>query len=67
MNYYEAANYCNETYGTTVATIRNDNDAYELMDLMIEAGATDVWTGLVKVGNWSWAWSSGYPWFVSSF
>ena len=57
--------YCQSEYGTTLATIRNDDDAQTLLDLFETDG--DYWIGLYDYAgdNSGWAWASGYPWCVT--
>ena len=65
MTWSDANNYCNITYGTSLATITNDDDAQTLLDLFEQNG--DYWIGLYDYteDNTGWAWVSGYPWFVT--
>ena len=59
--------YCNATYGTSLATIKDDYDAQTILDLFQQDG--EYWVGLYDYtgagdGAGGWAWASGYPWFV---
>ena len=57
--------YCFDQYGTSLATIRSDDDAQTLLDLFRQNG--DYWVGLYDYAgdHTGWAWASGYPWFVT--
>ena len=65
MEWNDGNDYCQSEYGTTLATIRSDDDAQMLLDLFQTDG--DYWIGLYDyVGdNSGWAWASGYPWCVT--
>jgi len=54
----QASNYCAETYGTTLATIRNDADAQDLWNQAL--GAYNAWVGLTKNSAGVWEWDSGF-------
>merc|ERR1719445_2238803 len=59
LSWSDANDYCLEQYGTSLATITNDEDAQKLLDFYTDTGV-DVWIGLNTLnGNWEWA--SGYP------
>ena len=57
--------YCYGKYGTSLATIKSDEDAQTLLTL---AQAADHWIGLFDYtgDNNGWGWASGYPWFVEA-
>ena len=65
MNWSEGNNYCYNIYGTSLATIRSDEDAQTLLTL---AQSADHWIGLFDYtgDNNGWGWASGYPWFVEA-
>ena len=63
MSWSDGNDYCASEWGTTMATITNDEDAEELRELVDSSGGPRVWIGLGKEDG-EWAWSSGYPWFV---
>ena len=63
MSWSDGNNYCAAQYGTSLATITNDEDAQILLDLA--TAGTDAWIGLNEM-NGEWVWASGYPWFVST-
>jgi len=63
MSWNEANQYCADTYGTTLATIKNDIDAEAMLAMkeFYAGDSTHVWIGLTdqnKEGIWVWA--SGY-------
>ena len=59
-------------YGTTLATIRNDSDARQLMEMVLaancgtgDAGTRNTWIGLNDQSvHDSWEWVSGEEWYV---
>jgi len=62
--YEEASDFCATTYGTTLATIRNDADAQDLLALrqaLGEDGEYHTWVGLKANSEGVWEWDSGYP------
>ena len=61
MTWSDGNDYCTAQYGTSLATITDDEDAQILFDLA--TAGTDAWIGLNEV-NGEWVWASGYPWFV---
>ena len=67
MTWEDGNDYCNSQYGTSLATITNDDDAQTLLDLFEQNG--DYWIGLYDYteDNTGWAWVSGYPWFVTVY
>ena len=64
MSWSDGNYYCSIQYGTTLATITNDDDAQTLLDLFQQNG--DYWIGLYDYtgDNAGWAWASGNPWFA---
>jgi len=57
----EANEYCADTYGTTLATIKDDDDAAELLSLWIASGSRLVWVGLNDQESFTnWEWASGW-------
>lgn len=65
MAWRDGNNFCHSQYGTSLATIKSDEDAQTLLDLFQNIG--DYWIGLrdYTEDNTGWAWASGYPWFVT--
>ena len=65
MSWSEGNTYCQTQYGTSLGTIRSDEDAQTLLDLFESNG--DYWIGLYDYSgdNTGWEWASGYPWFVT--
>ena len=61
--YEEASAYCARTYGTTLATIRNDYDANDLLELRQDLGSDHTWVGLKVDSAGEWKWDSGFAWF----
>ena len=63
LTWSDGADYCHSQYGTSLATIKSDEDAQTLFNLSISA---DIWIGLNVIGG-VWSWSSGHPWYVAIF
>ena len=61
MEWSDGNRFCDEQFGTTLATITNDGDAQIFYDLY-EKGSY-VWVGLSESGG-VWSWASGYQWYV---
>ena len=65
ISWSQANDYCSATYGTTLATIRDDADADAVFALQQDLGTEHVWVGMqsmdsVEAGRWDWV--SGYQW-----
>jgi len=60
----EANEYCLAIYGTTLATIKNDDDAeamFAMKEMLKGDDTTHVWVGLTDMNNEGvWEWASGY-------
>jgi len=52
--YQQASDYCKANYGTTLATIRSDDDMRDLLKLQLDLGDKHVWIGLRDSGEWKW-------------
>ena len=66
ITWYAANAYCNSTYGTTLATIKDDTDANTVLAMKQSIGSNHVWVGLndiVTEGEWEWI--SGYEWYTA--
>jgi len=58
-SYQQASDYCATVYGTTLATIRNDYDARDLLELKQDLGGDHTWVGLT-MNSGEWKWDSGF-------
>ena len=73
MSWDDANDHCISTYGTSLATIRNESDAYDLASLweywkVIWLKNAQIQTGLHDADqDGVWEWASGYPWLSISF
>jgi len=57
----EANEYCSTTFGTTLATIKNDDDANTLLTMRQNLGSYRVWIGQnYEASEGGWHWASGY-------
>ena len=62
-NWADANTYCEETYGTTLATMKNDNDAALVLQAKYDYGRS-IWVGLNDLNvEGTWEWASGFQWF----
>ena len=61
MSWSDANDYCHNLFGTSLATIRSDEDAQILFNLSV---SEDFWIGLNLIGG-AWSWASGHPWYVT--
>jgi hypothetical protein len=59
MVWSDGNDYCSEQYGSSLATITNDEDAQILFNLTTETGIV-AWTGMYVVDE-EWKWVSNYP------
>jgi len=59
MEWSEGNDYCSEQYGSSLATITNDEDAQILFNLTANTGIV-AWTGMYVVDE-EWKWVSNYP------
>jgi len=57
--YQQASDYCATVYGTTLATIRNDYDARDLLELRQDLGSDHTWVGMT-MNSGEWKWDSGF-------
>ena len=62
MNWAEANQYCDDIYGTVLATITNDIEATLLLETA-QALGQDLWIGLNDIDvEGAWQWTSGHSW-----
>merc|ERR1719361_3190065 len=59
MDWSDGNDYCSEQYGSSLATITNDEDAQILFNLTTNTGIV-AWTGMYVVDE-EWKWVSNYP------
>ena len=70
QDWNNANNYCATNFGTSLATIRSQEDADAIVAIknyLIQTVGNDikVWTGLHESNNYEggqWEWASGYQW-----
>ena len=63
LSWSDANDYCASTYGTTLATIRNEYDAALMLEMKQDIGEERVWIGLHDLNTeGAWEWASGFPW-----
>lgn len=62
LSWSDANDYCASTYGTTLATIRNEDDAALMLEMKDDIGEVFVWIGLHDLNTeGAWEWASGFP------
>lgn len=70
-SWYEANLYCNETYGTRLATIQSlsDNNAVRIAAALASINSgEDIWIGYIDIGsNGSWEWSNSDNYNMDDF
>jgi len=59
--YEQASDFCKANYGTTLATVRSDEDARDLLKLQNDLGdaKNHLWIGLTMLSG-EWKWDSGF-------
>ena len=67
IDWTDANAYCASTYGTTLATIKDDADASTLLAMKQNLGSYRVWIGLNDIETETeWVWASGYEWYTTT-
>ena len=62
MSWNDAQNYCNKTYGSHLASFKNEDDWQQMITTI---QSNDVWIGLNDFKNdGNWIWSDNISWYL---